>query len=132
MSILEEAATISDIFEHVGDQPLINYVTLRAIPRRANLRLLMPDITDIWGGVEGLKIRKDKIYLKDGMPVRYIHWAGMKPAYRRPYVRLWLRYRYPGKKETLKRRLFLFYYLFLRSKRYLLYLLSGMKKKIGR
>jgi len=105
-NLVDEAATVSDIFvSNLQDQPLMNYITLRAIRRRGNLRELAPTITaDIWAGVKGLKIKDDKIYTKNGLPVRHIHWAGCnKPRANRPYVNLWLKYRYPGRFRVLVR-----------------------------
>lgn len=50
-----------------------------------------------------MKVRGKKIYEKNGIPVRYVHWAGLKPVAMRPYVNLWLKYRYPGNTSIFKR-----------------------------
>jgi len=123
MSILKEAVDVSDIFDHVGDQPLLNYVMLRAIPRRANLRLLKPDSIDAWAGVKGMKVKGGRIYETDGRPVRYVHWAGLKPVAMRPYVSLWLKYRYPERKWVFKRVILNIYYSVLQIK-------VGLKSKL--
>lgn len=105
MSLLEDAATVSEIFlTQNQDQGILNYLVLKAMSRKANLRDFKPAIPDdAWAGIPTLKIRKDKIYLNNGMPVRNIHWAGFKHIPDRPYVGLWLKYRYPGKMGAIQR-----------------------------
>lgn len=46
MRIFKEAVDIADIFDMQNDQPLLNYMMLRDIPNRANLRVLDPASTD--------------------------------------------------------------------------------------
>jgi hypothetical protein len=104
MSLLEEAATVSDIFfPQVKEQGVLNYLVLGIMPKRANLRDFKPAVPDdAWAGVPTLEIRNDKVLLPNGMPVRNIHWAGFKQIPNRPYVSLWLKYRYPGRFQGIQ------------------------------
>lgn len=103
MSLLEEAATVSDIFDpRLQDQPLLNYVTLKAIAKRGNIRQLAPAVTaDSWAGNPHLSTEGERVYGKGGTPVRHIHWAGYKSIPHRPHVNVWLRYRYPKLPQRL-------------------------------
>lgn len=105
IALFEEAIKVSDIFyPKLQDQPLFNYVVLKSISKRANLRELTPTtISDAWAGVKGLAVKNDKIFKRDGTPLRHIHWAGQKPIANRSYVSVWLKYRYPGKANSLRR-----------------------------
>jgi hypothetical protein len=116
MQIFKEAVDVADIFDMPNDQPLLNYMMLRDIPNRANLRVLDPASTDMWAGVKGLKVRGKKIYYKGDIPVRYVHWAGLKPIAMRPYVNLWLKYRYPGNNSIFKRLFLNIFYSFKQMK----------------
>lgn len=103
MSLFDEAALVPDIFlPHFQDQPMLNYVTLKAIKKRANLRDLTPEVaSDVWAGLPNLEVKNSRIYFDTGAPARHIHWAGQKPIARRSYIDLWLNYRYPNKAETI-------------------------------
>ena len=101
---LEEAAKVRDIFvPYLQDQPFTNFLVLRTITRRCNIRKIPSLAQDAWAGLPTLEIREDKVYKKNGMPVGHIHWAGFNQLHGRPYVRLWLKYRYPGRIGAIQR-----------------------------
>jgi len=121
ISLLEETATIPDIFlPYYQDQTILNYLVLRAIPKRADLRDFTPAIPDdAWAGLSNLKVRKDKAYkvYNTELPARHLHWAGFKQIASRPHVGLWLMYRYPGKVGAIKRPLVRLWWLISRITR---------------
>jgi len=98
-ALLAEAAEVRDIFvPYLQDQPVLNYVALKAFRRRANLRLLSPAIPgDAWAGLSTLRVDGDRVVDSEAMPIRNLHWAGFHRIPERPYVRVWLSYRYPGR-----------------------------------
>lgn len=108
--LLRTAAEVPSIFMlPFQDQPLINYVALKAIPNRADLRHLRPTVLDdVWAGTPDIQIiggAAYKPYDNQMWPVRHIHWAGFHRISERPHIRLWLMYRYPGRLGIIQRML---------------------------
>jgi hypothetical protein len=82
-------------FAHGGsDQPVLNYLVLRRIPRRLNL-LRRPEEPRMWAGTPGF--RREGDLLVDpavGRPLRYLHWAGRPIRPDGPYWDVWRHYRF--------------------------------------
>lgn len=112
IGLLDEAVDIADIFNRkTQDQPLMNYLVLRAVTNKVDLRRLRPSIPqDAWVGAPELKVIGDSAYqLVNGnlAAVRHLHWTGCRPGLgtlvRRPYRSLWLQYRFPGQWGRVRR-----------------------------
>lgn len=95
-ALLRECAAHREYFDfsrQTTDQPILNYMVLKAMPRRINLARHLANEPGSWGGSPHFQEREHILY--DGeKPLRYLHWAGtpMKPG--GPYRELWEHYRY--------------------------------------
>lgn len=96
-TLLGECAAHREYFDFSSgttDQPIINYVVLKAIANRLNLvKADGADEPGSWGGSPHFKRRGDVLF--DGnRPLRYLHWAGAPMHIGGPYRDLWEHYRY--------------------------------------
>lgn len=94
--LLQDCAQHREYFDFSSgttDQPIINYLALKAIPRRLNIAKANPSEPGSWGGSPHFEQRDRRLYDGD-RPLRYLHWAGtpMRPG--GPYRTLWEYYRY--------------------------------------
>ncbi|MBE9076600.1 methionine synthase [Romeria aff. gracilis LEGE 07310] len=94
--LLQDCAQHREYFDFSSgttDQPIINYLVLKAIPRRLNIAKANPSEPGSWGGSPHFEQRDRRLYDGD-RPLRYLHWAGtpMRPG--GPYRTLWEYYRY--------------------------------------
>ncbi|MDJ1185635.1 Npun_R2821/Npun_R2822 family protein [Roseofilum casamattae] len=97
-SLLKECAAHRNYFDfssNVTDQPILNYIILKAIPKRLNLVKLPEGIPGSWAGSNHFEER-DRILYDKGKPLMYLHWAGMPMRNGGPYRELWRYYRYLG------------------------------------
>jgi hypothetical protein len=93
-NIFNQAVAVKDIFiPQLQDQSLLNYLILKSIKNRKDLREYPTH--DAFAGSSFLTVSQGRV-LKHGTPARFIHWAGYKEIKRRPFRDVWLRYRYPG------------------------------------
>lgn len=104
LEILKECAAHREYFDFSSgttDQPIMNYLILTAIQRRANIVKLNPGETGSWGGSSHFEERNYRLY-DQGRPLRYLHWAGtpMKPG--GAYWDLWYYYRFKKTSEPLR------------------------------
>ena len=95
-SLLRECAAHREYFDFsqkTTDQPILNYIVLKSMPRRLNLVRVPEYSAGSWAGSPHFE-EKDGILYDRGKRLKYLHWAGtsMKPG--GPYRELWERYRY--------------------------------------
>ncbi|MCL1466746.1 Npun_R2821/Npun_R2822 family protein [Argonema galeatum] len=82
-----------DFSRQVTDQPILNYIILKSIPKRLNLVKIPGGGPGSWAGSKHFQER-DRVLYDGEKRLQYIHWAGtpMKPG--APYRELWEYYRY--------------------------------------
>lgn len=82
-----------DFSQGVTDQPVLNYLVLKLIPKRGNLVKIPGGGPGSWGGSQHFQ-EKNHILYDRGKRLKYLHWAGteMKPG--GPYWNVWEYYRY--------------------------------------
>ncbi|MGP1373637.1 MAG: Npun_R2821/Npun_R2822 family protein [Almyronema sp.] len=82
-----------DFSSGTTDQPILNYLVLKAIASRLNLTKVVSAEPGSWAGSAHFQIVDHKPY--DGeTPLRYLHWAGTPMRTGGPYRELWEYYRY--------------------------------------
>lgn len=93
-----------DFTKGVTDQPILNYLVLRNIPKRHNLVKIPGGAPGSWAGSRHFE-EKDRILYDKGTKLEYVHWAGMKIKPGCPYWDVWQHYRYlnESKQEKFKR-----------------------------
>ncbi|MGB3297253.1 MAG: Npun_R2821/Npun_R2822 family protein [Phormidesmis sp.] len=94
--LLGECAAHREYFDFSSgttDQPILNYVVLRAIDSRLNIVRASADEPGSWGGSPHFERRGDRLFDGD-RPLRYLHWAGAPMHHGGPYRDLWEHYRY--------------------------------------
>ena len=95
-NLLRECAAHREYFDFSNgttDQPIMNYLVLKAIPHRLNIVKANPGEPGSWGGTLHFERRGDVLFDGD-RPLRYLHWAGTPMRTGGPYRDLWERYRY--------------------------------------
>jgi hypothetical protein len=96
-TLLGECAAHRDYFDFSNgttDQPIMNYLVLKAIPRRINIvKARAGSEPGSWGGTAHFERRGDVLFDGD-RPLRYLHWAGTPMRAGGPYRDLWEHYRY--------------------------------------
>ncbi|MGA1131788.1 MAG: Npun_R2821/Npun_R2822 family protein [Prochlorotrichaceae cyanobacterium] len=101
-SIFRECAEHPEYFdfsEKTSDQPIINYMILKAVPQRLNLALHLDNEPGNWGGSPHFEVRIESeapVLYDKGKRLRYVHWAGIKMQPGAPYYEVWEYYRYYG------------------------------------
>ena len=94
--LLGECAAHREYFDFSNgttDQPIMNYLVLKAIPQRLNIVKANPGEPGSWGGSTHFERRGDVLFDRD-CPLRYLHWAGTPMREGGPYRDLWEHYRY--------------------------------------
>ena len=94
--LLRECAAHREYFDFSNgttDQPIMNYLVLKAIPNRLNIVKANPGEPGSWGGTPHFERRGDRLFDGD-RPLRYLHWAGTPMRSGGPYRDLWEHYRY--------------------------------------
>jgi hypothetical protein len=84
-----------DFSQKTSDQPIINYMMLKRIPRRFNLVKKTANEPGNWAGSPHFQ-RQGNILIdtKNNRPLQYIHWAGFRINPSTPYWDIWKHYRY--------------------------------------
>lgn len=99
--VLQDCAAHREYFDFSSgttDQPIMNYLVLKTIPRRLNIVKANPGEPGSWGGSSHFERRGDILF--DGeRPLRYLHWAGTPMRTGGPYRELWTHYRYLNNPE---------------------------------
>lgn len=93
--VLRECARHREYFDFsrgVTDQPILNYLVLKLLPKRANLVKLQRDSPGSWAGTPHFRAQDFILYDGD-QPLKYLHWAGI-PLEKSAYYQLWQYYRY--------------------------------------
>ncbi len=101
-----------DFSEGVTDQPILNYLVLKLIPKCGNLVKIPGGGPGSWAGSRNFQQQDYALYDR-GQRLKYLHWAGTRIKPGCPYWELWSHYRYlhEGKlafMPKLARRLFPF------------------------
>ncbi len=99
--LLRECAAHREYFDFSNgttDQPIMNYLVLKAIPRRLNIVKANPGEPGSWGGTPHFEQREAVLFDGD-RPLRYLHWAGTPMRAGGPYRSLWEHYRYRNDPE---------------------------------
>jgi hypothetical protein len=89
-----------DFSQKTSDQPIINYLVLKQIPRRFNLVHRPGGAPGNWAGSK-FQQRGWRLYdphLKQ--PLQYLHWAGFRLRPGCPYWALWQHYRHLNEPEA--------------------------------
>jgi hypothetical protein len=84
-----------DFSQKTSDQPIINYMALKRLPRRFNIARRPEKAPGNWAGSlhfirEGDRLIDPKV----NQPLHYLHWAGIKIQPGCPYWEIWEHYRY--------------------------------------
>lgn len=82
-----------DFSNGTTDQPIMNYVVLKAIARRLNIVKVNAGEPGSWGGSPHFE-QRDQVLFDGDRPLRYLHWAGTPMRAGGPYRSLWEHYRY--------------------------------------
>lgn len=93
--ILQECAAHREYFDFtkgVTDQPILNYLVLKLLPKRGNLVKLKEGSPGSWAGTPHFQQKDFTLYDQD-QPLKYLHWAGV-PIQSSAYAQLWKHYRY--------------------------------------
>jgi len=93
---LRECATHREYFDFsqgVTDQPILNYLVLKLIPKRGNLVKIPGGGPGSWAGSRNFQQQEYALYDR-GQRLKYIHWAGIRMKIGSPYWQLWQHYRY--------------------------------------
>lgn len=96
LTLLRECAAHREYFDfsrQTTDQPIMNYLVLKSMPRRGNLVKLVENEPGSWGGSPHFE-EKDHVLYDRGRRLRYLHWAGTPMRTGGPYRELWEYYRY--------------------------------------
>ncbi len=97
----KECAEHTDYFDFTqktSDQPIINYMILKKIPRRFNIAHSAANVPGNWGKSPHFKRQNDILIdtNNNNQPLKYIHWAGIRIEPGCPYWDIWKHYRYLG------------------------------------
>ncbi len=84
-----------DFSQKTSDQPIINYMILKRLPRRFNIVRRPGGAPGSWAGSPHF-VQQDHILIDPArsQPLQYLHWAGIKIQPGAPYWSIWEHYRY--------------------------------------
>lgn len=87
-----------DFSQKTSDQPIINYMLLKRIPRRFNIVKRPNGAPGNWAGSPHFQTLGDHCLLDPSVnqPLQYLHWAGIEIKPGCPYWKIWQHYRYLG------------------------------------
>ncbi|MBW4468374.1 MAG: methionine synthase [Pegethrix bostrychoides GSE-TBD4-15B] len=91
-----------DFSQKTSDQPIINYMVLKRIPKRLNLVRRPEGAPGNWAGSP--QFRREGNILIDpthNQPLQYLHWAGFRIQPGCPYWEIWEHYRYLGEEKPV-------------------------------
>ena len=84
-----------DFSQKTSDQPIINYMILKRIPRRFNIVRRPGKGPGNWAGSGHFKYEGDRLIDPNvNQPLQYLHWAGIRIEPGCPYWETWEHYRY--------------------------------------
>jgi hypothetical protein len=91
-----------DFSQKTSDQPIINYMILKRIPRRFNIVRRDGKGPGNWAGSKHFQYQgKTLIDPKVNQPLQYLHWAGIRLEPGCPYWDIWKHYRYLNSSEPM-------------------------------
>ncbi|HEY9700493.1 MAG TPA: Npun_R2821/Npun_R2822 family protein [Trichocoleus sp.] len=89
-----------DFSGKVSDQPILNYMVLKQIPRRLNLTRRPEQAPGNWAGSSHFAVKGDRLIDPTvNQPLQFLHWAGIPIKPGCPYWETWKHYRYLGEPE---------------------------------
>lgn len=84
-----------DFSEKTSDQPIINYMILKRVPRRFNIVRRPGGCPGSWAGSSHFQRQGDRLIdPRINQPLQYLHWAGFRIEPGCPYWDIWYHYRY--------------------------------------
>jgi hypothetical protein len=84
-----------DFSQKTSDQPIINYMILKRIPRRFNIVRRPGGAPGSWAGSKHFQVRDGQLIDPNvNQPVEYLHWAGIRIQPGCPYWDIWKHHRY--------------------------------------
>ena len=84
-----------DFSQKTSDQPIINYMVLKHIPRRFNIVRRPGGAPGNWAGSKHFQIQGNQLIDPNvNQPLQYLHWAGIRLEPGCPYWNIWKHYRY--------------------------------------
>lgn len=84
-----------DFSEKTSDQPIINYMILKRIPRRFNIVNRPLKAPGNWAGSPQFQTQDHTLFdPKVNQPLQYLHWAGIRIQPGCPYWEIWDYYRH--------------------------------------
>ncbi len=111
-NILRECAQHREYFDftqNVTDQPILNYMILKLIPKRCNLVKNSAAEPGSWAGSKHFQ-EIDYVLYDKGKRLKYLHWAGIPIKSGSPYWKLWQHYRYlHQEKPNLMQKIFRYF-----------------------
>ncbi|MBP0005968.1 MAG: methionine synthase [Cyanobacteria bacterium SBC] len=86
-----------DFSQKTSDQPIINYMILKRVPKRFNIVRRPGKAPGSWAGSPHFQPDGDRLFdPKTNQPLQYLHWAGIRIEPGCPYWDVWEHYRYLG------------------------------------
>lgn len=83
-----------DFSGKVSDQPILNYLVLKQIPRRLNLAHQAEPVPGNWAGSPQFVRQGDRLFdPQTGRSLQFLHWAGIRIQPGCPYWEIWQHYR---------------------------------------
>ncbi|MER3491711.1 MAG: methionine synthase [Mastigocladus sp. ERB_26_2] len=83
-----------DFSQKTSDQPIINYMLLKRIPRRFNIVRREGKAPGNWAGTPNFQIKEHVLFDPTvNQPLQYLHWAGIRIQPGCPYWEIWQYYR---------------------------------------
>lgn len=84
-----------DFSQKTSDQPIINYMILKRVPRRFNIVRRPGKAPGNWAGSSHFIEQNHQLFdPKTNQPLQYLHWAGFRIQPGCPYWQIWKHYRY--------------------------------------
>lgn len=91
-----------DFSQKTSDQPIINYMLLRRIPRRFNIVRRSEKAPGNWAGSKHFQYQNNSLIDPNvNQPLQYLHWAGIRIQPGCPYWDIWKHYRYLNSTESI-------------------------------
>jgi hypothetical protein len=91
-----------DFSQKTSDQPIINYMILKHIPRRFNIVHRPDGAPGNWAGSKHFKTQGNQLIDPNvNQPLQYLHWAGIRIEPGCPYWDIWKYYRYLNSSEPI-------------------------------
>lgn len=91
-----------DFSRKTSDQPIINYMILKCIPRRFNIVRRPEKAPGSWAGSPHFQLQGNRLIDPNvNQPLQYLHWAGIRIEPGCPYWDIWKYYRYLNSSDAI-------------------------------